>query len=688
MKFNIKSRKGFTLIELLVVIGILAVLVAIAIPSVAGLIDRANQSADATNANEMTNAIERFTSEYELYCQDVASGGINTAEFDSMQGRVYNVTGIRNRTGIEAIESVGYTNYVTGLDRDTKYPVNEATVKKVIENYMKTSSSTFEPKQSDCSYYYSPQIGKVVVAPTGSTASEIDAIAKANGADYASVNNGELIEWINLSINAGEEQKDWNYNTFASDTKNVYTGYTTNAKYFNVIWTTEDQNGNPLPGVSHHIKISNSYHEAECDTPGTMNMVPAGNYALRIEDGTWYYDYNILIYREGVQKFTLDTPSGKITIGTGSDEKPAGSTPTPEPPVEEPPAQQCTHQNTEVRDRVEATTSANGYTGDTWCKDCNTKIASGNSIPKLTSTVKLGFMHFYEMTAPYYTFEFVEGMTWNQFVNSQYNVARENGQKLCDIDENGYVVMLINMPSCPDEGTNYVKGTDVITYPANYVHDYTTKKVSKHYLGSVCQSMGDHHSEVTFYKDLAYCPRCADLFTGWIGGNYYENGVFMMGCFAEGSQVLMADGTTKNIEDVLVGERVMSYNSKTGEFYITNVIATTEEVSSCYFVITLDDGTEIKATANHPFLTDKGFENIIGSSNETHIVDKLSVGDKIFTTDGYKVITTIERVNKKTKVYNLNVADDDEIKNGTDNDEDDTFVVEGAVNHNHSGGSN
>ena len=83
-RINLSSKRGFTLIELLVVIGILAVLAAIAIPSVAGLIDRANVSADKTNSNEMTNAIERFASEYELYCQDIASGKIkDTASLDS-----------------------------------------------------------------------------------------------------------------------------------------------------------------------------------------------------------------------------------------------------------------------------------------------------------------------------------------------------------------------------------------------------------------------------------------------------------------------------------------------------------------------------------------------------------------------------------------------------------------------------
>ena len=41
---------------------------------------------------------------------------------------------------------------------------------------------------------------------------------------------------------------------------------------------------------------------------------------------------------------------------------------------------------TEIRDAKEATQVAPGYTGDTYCKACNTKIKSGSEIPKLTPT--------------------------------------------------------------------------------------------------------------------------------------------------------------------------------------------------------------------------------------------------------------------------------------------------------------
>ena len=212
-KLNFKSRKGFTLIELLVVIGILAVLAAIAIPSVAGLIDRANVSADKTNANEMTNAIERFASEYELYCQDIASGVIKDAnsdgkpdDMDSAQGRVFNVTGAKTRADITALENAGLGT--KKINRDTKYPLNTATLKAIIENYTKTSSATFEPKQSDCSYWYNPDCGIVVVAKTG--------------ASYADLNK-LVISGMDAKGNSLENNENWTDITIAQNYDDIQT---------------------------------------------------------------------------------------------------------------------------------------------------------------------------------------------------------------------------------------------------------------------------------------------------------------------------------------------------------------------------------------------------------------------------------------------------------------------------------
>ena len=204
MNYNTKSRSGFTLIELLVVIGILAVLAAIAIPAVAGLIDRANVSADLTNANEMTNAIERFTSEYELYCQDIASGMLDINNLDSAQGRVYNVTNAVDRADIENLEKDSDADESTvgrAIYRDTKYPVNAETLKAIIENYTKTSSSTFDPKQSDMHFWYSPDCGVVVVGKASASNSDLNEQIKS-GKDAKGNELTDDTKWIDVTIGA------------------------------------------------------------------------------------------------------------------------------------------------------------------------------------------------------------------------------------------------------------------------------------------------------------------------------------------------------------------------------------------------------------------------------------------------------------------------------------------------------
>lgn len=101
-------------------------------------------------------------------------------------------------------------------------------------------------------------------------------------------------------------------------------------------------------------------------------------------------------------------------------------------------------------------------------------------------------------------------------------------------------------------------------------------------------------------------------------------------CLAAGEMVAMADGTFKAIDQISVGDRVLSRNMSRGTFVSKNVTAIYENGIQNIYRITLNDGSAIRCTANHPLLKSVAGPEGRGRSLQWHSIESgLSVGDKV-----------------------------------------------------------
>lgn len=119
-------------------------------------------------------------------------------------------------------------------------------------------------------------------------------------------------------------------------------------------------------------------------------------------------------------------------------------------------------------------------------------------------------------------------------------------------------------------------------------------------------------------------------------------------CFEGTSQILMADGTTKNLSEISIGEKLMAYNEQTGVNEINEVTALGTAAVNHNTTIVLEDDTIIQMNKYHPLWTEDGWKSIVRHRN----LPKLTEADKLMNNNGdYVAIKSIEEVEIDTATY-------------------------------------
>jgi prepilin-type N-terminal cleavage/methylation domain-containing protein len=138
-------------------------------------------------------------------------------------------------------------------------------------------------------------------------------------------------------------------------------------------------------------------------------------------------------------------------------------------------------------------------------------------------------------------------------------------------------------------------------------------------------------------------------------------GLGTTGCFSGDTMVYMADGSQKMIQDMEIGDMVLSYNKETGETTegeVGYIFYNDPEAVRSYLEISISEGKKIKVTKLHRLYGEEGLKE----------AQEYNVGDKLLSVNGtYVTITEIERIPDSIATFNLFVP------------ESNTFVVEGVV---------
>jgi len=134
-------------------------------------------------------------------------------------------------------------------------------------------------------------------------------------------------------------------------------------------------------------------------------------------------------------------------------------------------------------------------------------------------------------------------------------------------------------------------------------------------------------------------------------------------CFVAGTEITLASGDIKNIENIQVGDIVLTYNHETNQTEDKEVQQVIHKIVDSTVKYTLENGSSVECTLDHPlYSVDGGYVSFKPETSKKQYgleVGQIKVGTKILVEDGTSLaITSIEEKHSKTTVYNLHDVQD------------------------------
>ena len=187
-------------------------------------------------------------------------------------------------------------------------------------------------------------------------------------------------------------------------------------------------------------------------------------------------------------------------------------------------------------------------------------------------------------------------------------------------------------------------------------------EVNQAEVGQVIKKFGDVEGGIISELTLNKAPKKVyNLKRVSDNNNFYANSFLAhnRSCFIAGTEIIIKDGDVKNIEDIVVGDTVLSYNIELGITEEQSVVDTKQPLHDDLVTYTFSNGTELTCTFDHPFFVNNHTlasynPDLTNSRYSLHEeVGSIKVGDIVHLSTGEKVSVSsiLELPLKETQTF-------------------------------------